>query len=92
MVKRSPNRDERHFDKPDEFDVRRITKGRGHLSFGYGLHLCLGAALARMEGRVALEEMLKRWPAWDVDYSRATKAHTTSVRGWDTLPIIPRVS
>ena len=50
-------------------------------------HFCLGAALARLEGRVALDEMLKRWPEWDVDYERAYKAHTTSVRGWGSLPI-----
>lgn len=90
LLNGSANRDERHFDKPDEFNIHRATKGRAHLSFGYGLHLCLGAALARLEGRVVLEEMLKRWPEWDVDYSRAKKAHTASVRGWATLPIIPK--
>jgi cytochrome P450 len=85
LLNGSANRDERRFDGPDRFDVRR--KDEGHLSFGYGLHFCLGAALARLEGRVALDEMLERWPAWDVDYERAHKAHTTSVRGWASLPI-----
>jgi cytochrome P450 len=85
LLNGSANRDERRFPDPDRFDVHR--KGEGHLSFGYGLHFCLGAALARLEGRVALDEMLKRWPEWDVDYARAQKAHTTSVRGWGSLPI-----
>ena len=85
LLNGSANRDERRFEDPDRFDIHR--KGEGHMSFGYGLHFCLGAALARLEGRVALDEMLKRWPEWDVDYERAYKAHTTSVRGWGSLPI-----
>ena len=85
LLNGSANRDERRFVDPDRFDIHR--DGEGHLSFGYGLHFCLGAALARLEGRVALDEMLKRWPEWDVDYERAHKAHTTSVRGWASLPI-----
>ncbi len=60
-----------------------------HLSFGYGLHFCLGAALARLEGRVALEEILRRWPEWDVDIDRGQMAHTASVRGWGYLPVRP---
>lgn len=85
LLNGSANRDGRRFEDPDVFDVHRNSEG--HLSFGYGRHFCLGAALARLEGRVALEEMLKRWPEWDVDYARASKAHTTSVRGWGSLPI-----
>ena len=56
------------------------------LSFGQGLHFCLGSALARMQARVATEELLKRWPDWEVDYSNAEMAHTSSVRGWGKLP------
>jgi cytochrome P450 len=85
LINGSANRDERHFDDPDRFDIRR---GASHLSFGQGLHFCLGAALARMEARVALEELLKRWPDWDVDYENAEKAHTQSVRGWAKLPLV----
>jgi len=85
LLNGSANRDERRFENADRFDIHR--KSEGHLSFGYGLHFCLGAALARVEGRVALDEMLKRWPEWEVDYARAHKAHTTSVRGWGSLPI-----
>jgi cytochrome P450 len=85
LINGSANRDERKFDDPDQFDIHRPP---GHLSFGQGLHFCLGAALARMEARVALEEVLKRWPDWDVDYSNAEKAHTQSVRGWARLPLV----
>lgn len=85
LINGSANRDDRRYPDPDRFDIHRRAS---HLSFGQGLHFCLGAALARMEGRVALEEVLKRWPDWEVDYSRAERAHTTSVRGWATLPAI----
>lgn len=85
LLNGSANRDGRRVEDPDRFDIHR--RGQGHLSFGYGLHFCLGAALARLEGRVALDEILERWPEWDVDYERAAMAHTTSVRGWGSLPI-----
>ena len=68
----------------DRFDIRREV-GQ-HLTFGYGIHYCLGAALARLEGRVALEELLKRFPDWEVDTAAARLAPTSTVRGWDTLP------
>ena len=79
LLNGSANRDERHFTDGEMFDIHR--KG-AHLSFGQGLHFCLGAALARMEARVALEEVLSRWTDWEVDYDQAAKAHTASVRGW----------
>ncbi len=85
LLNASGNRDERHFADPDTFDVNR--KIDHHLSFGYGLHFCLGAALARLEGRVALEEMLKLFPDWTVDEENAVRARTTTVRGWASLPI-----
>jgi cytochrome P450 len=83
LINGSANRDERRYPDADRFDIHRRAS---HLSFGQGLHFCLGAALARMEGRVALEEILKRWPDWEVDYTAAERAHTTSVRGWASLP------
>ena len=83
LLNGSANRDERHFPDGERFDIHR----RGaHLSFGQGLHFCLGSALARMQARVATEELLKRWPDWEVDYSNAEMAHTSSVRGWGKLP------
>ncbi|MEZ0365189.1 cytochrome P450 [Mycobacterium sp. pUA109] len=87
LLNGSANRDPRHFADPDRFDIHR--RG-GHLSFGQGLHFCLGSALARLEARVAFEEVLKRWPEWDVDYANAERAHTASVRGWARLPVVTR--
>ena len=84
MLMGSANRDDRKYPDGDSFQARREVKG--HLSFGFGLHFCLGAALARLEGRVALEEVLKRFPAWTVDTSRARLSPTSTVRGWETLP------
>jgi cytochrome P450 len=79
------NRDELVFPNGETFDIHRKP---GHvMSFGHGIHYCLGAALARLEGRVALEEVLKRFPIWEVDRENAKLAPTTSTRGWDTLPV-----
>ncbi|BBX03768.1 cytochrome [Mycolicibacterium moriokaense] len=84
LINGSANRDERQFPDADRFDIHRQA---AHLSFGHGIHFCLGAALARVQARVALEEVLTRWPDWEVDYGNAKRAHTTSVRGWATLPV-----
>jgi cytochrome P450 len=81
----SANRDDRQFADGDRFDIHRNIGH--HLSFGYGIHFCLGAALARLEGRVALDEVLNRWPEWDVDWDNAKQAHTPHVRGWEKLPV-----
>ncbi len=62
------------------------------MSFGYGIHLCLGAALARLEGRVAIEETLKRYPNWEVDTERAVQLFTSKERGFSRLPISPKRS
>lgn len=85
LLNGAANRDERQWTDPDRFDVHRDEGS--HLSFGFGLHFCLGAALARLEGRVALEEILRRWPTWEVDTERGRMAHTGSVRGWGSLPV-----
>ncbi len=85
LINGSGNRDDRHFDDGDRFDIHRDIDH--HLSFGYGLHFCLGAALARLEGRVALDEVLQRWTDWDVDWDNAKQAHTPNVRGWERLPV-----
>jgi len=81
----SAGRDERQYPDPDRFDVERDV-GR-HVSFGYGAHFCLGAALARLEGRVALEEVLARFPRWDVDWDGVERVTTSTVRGFAKLPI-----
>jgi cytochrome P450 len=85
LLNGSANRDDRAFPDGDRFDIHRTINH--HLSFGYGIHFCLGAALARLEGRVALDEVLNRFPHWDVDWDGAVQAHTPTVRGWDKLPV-----
>ena len=79
------NRDDRQFEDPDTLDVRRPV--RKILSFGYGAHHCLGSALARMEGRIVLEEMLTHFPTWEVDADNARLTPGYITRGWATLPI-----
>jgi cytochrome P450 len=86
LLTASANRDERMFPDPDRFDIHR--KARQQISFGFGIHHCLGAHLARLEARVALEEVLKRFPEWDVDWDNAVQAHTSTVRGWEKLPVV----
>jgi cytochrome P450 len=78
------NRDERKFTNGDRFDVHRERVP--HLTFGHGFHICIGNALARVEGRVALDEVLSRFPDWDVDLQNAHLSSTSTVRGWETLP------
>jgi cytochrome P450 len=82
----SANRDDRKHANGDSFDIHR-TIGQT-LTFGNGIHLCLGAALARLEGRIVLDEFLKRFPDWDVDLSDAHLSPTSTVRGWETLPVV----
>jgi len=77
-------RDERAYPDPDVFDVHRTFDL--HVTLGYGIHFCLGAALARMEGRIGVEETLKRWPEWTVDRERAVPLYTSTVRGYLNLP------
>jgi cytochrome P450 len=81
----SANRDDRAFPPDgDVFDIHR--KIAHHLTFGYGIHFCLGAALARLEGRIAMDEILTRFPEWDVDWEHA-QLDSSQVRGWETLPV-----
>lgn len=79
------NRDERRFgDDAESFDITRAP--RQHLTFGVGAHYCLGNALARIEGRIALDEILNRFPQWEVDLDNAVFASASAVRGWDSMP------
>jgi cytochrome P450 len=82
----SANRDPRRYENPDVYDIYRDDVQ--HLTFGYGLHFCLGSHLARLEGRVALDELLNRWPGWDVDYGGMKLAPTSTVRGWERMPLL----
>ena len=79
------NRDERRFgEDADTFDITRSP--RQHLSFGIGAHYCLGNALARIEGRIALDEIMNRFPDWEVDLDSAVFSSSSTVRGWDSMP------
>ena len=87
MLIGAANRDHRQFPPDgDVFDIHR--EARQHLTFSVGTHYCLGSALARLEGRIALEEVLKRFPEWDVDLTCAKLSPTSTVRGWDNMPAV----
>jgi cytochrome P450 len=87
MLVGAANRDHRRFPpNGDVFDIHREL--RQHMTFGAGTHFCLGNALARLEGRIALEEILARFPEWEVDWSGATMSATAAVRGWAAMPTL----
>jgi cytochrome P450 len=81
----SANRDERVFEAADRFDLLRNTSSM--LSFGQGTHFCLGAALARLEARVALEEVWRRLPGYEVVPEGIVRVHSVNVRGFAALPL-----
>ena len=81
----SANRDERHFDNPDTFDIHRRAS---NLSLSFGPHYCLGANLARIETRIVFNEVLKRYPEWEVDYDAAVFEVTPPLRSWSRLPVV----
>ena len=78
-------RDPRAFDRPDDFDVERPPNVA--IGLGHGVHSCLGAALARMESRIALEEMARRWQRLDVDESGLRRVHMSNVAGYKNVPV-----
>jgi cytochrome P450 len=81
----SAGRDERKYPNPDAYDIHRSIDR--HVTFGYGAHFCLGAALARMEGKVAITEVLQRFPTWEVDRAAVTYVATNTVRGPSSVPV-----
>ncbi len=85
LVNGASGRDERRFPDPDRLDVRREIEF--HLGFGYGRHVCLGAFLARMESRVALEEFLRRWQDYRVPEEGIERMHSSNVRGFSGLVV-----
>jgi len=87
LIAGSANRDECHYPDADRFDIHRTIDV--HLSFGFGAHFCIGAALARMEGRIALEETLARYPEWEIDTPAVVvRLHTNTIRGFTNVPIL----
>jgi cytochrome P450 len=87
LINGSASRDERFFQDADRFDIDRERKVGYNLNFGYGIHSCLGAALARMEGRMALETLLDLIPNYEIDRSGLQRVHMTNVLGWCNVPV-----
>jgi cytochrome P450 len=85
LITGSATRDERFFDEPDRFDIDRPPSLA--LGLGYGIHSCLGAALARMESRIAIEELARRWPSYTVDEDRTARVHMSNVAGYANVPV-----
>jgi len=88
LVNGASGRDERRFPDPDRLDVKRRIEF--HLGFGYGRHVCLGAFLARMESRVALEEFFRRWREYGVPEDGIERMHSSNVRGFSGLVLETR--
>jgi cytochrome P450 len=87
LINGASGRDERKFPDPDRFDVRREIDV--HLGLGYGRHLCLGASLARLESRIAIEELLARFPDYEVPADGIERMHSSNVRGLSGLVLEP---
>ena len=86
LITGAANRDERAYDDPDTFDIERpaiLPLGLGH-----GLHACLGAALARLESRVAFEEIGARWPRYAVEEDGLRRVHMSNVAGFSNVPVL----
>ena len=81
----SANRDERHFSNPAEFDITRSPNA--HLAFGFGKHFCLGSGLARMEGRIAFEVLLERFPKYSLKNPEVERVRSGPIRGAVSLPV-----
>jgi cytochrome P450 len=85
LVTGSATRDERAFHAPDAFDIARAPSLA--LGFGFGIHTCLGAALARMESRLAIEALTRRWPALAVDEAGCERVQMSNVAGYSRVPV-----
>ena len=85
LITGAATRDPREFERPDDFEVERPPNVA--VGFGHGIHSCLGAALARMESRVAIEEIAKRWTRLDVDESGLRRVHMSNVAGYSNVPV-----
>ncbi|GHF35669.1 cytochrome P450 [Amycolatopsis bartoniae] len=86
LITAAANRDERQFDNPDRFDIHR--KIQRHVAFGFGIHLCIGAHLARMQAKIGIEEFLARFPDYTVDESGLERAPSGNIVGWAKVPVV----
>ena len=86
LINGSATRDERAYADADRFDIDRKPSGH-NLNFGYGVHSCLGAALARMEGRIAIDVMLDLMPEYEVDTAGLRRVAMANVAGWSNVPV-----
>ncbi|MFL0179881.1 MULTISPECIES: cytochrome P450 [unclassified Mycobacterium] len=87
LIAAAANRDPEAFTDPDSFDIDRDQTQAQHLGLGYGIHSCLGAALARMESVIALERLLEFMPRYEVDWSGLQRVHMQNVSGWKNVPV-----
>ena len=85
LITGAANRDERAYPDADRFSVARPLKLNA--GFGHGIHTCLGAALARLESRVAFDELANRWPTYDVDEAGCRRVHMSNVAGYSSVPV-----
>jgi cytochrome P450 len=85
LVTGAATRDPRAFERPDDFDIGRAPAVA--IGLGHGIHSCLGAALARMESRIAIEELARRWTRLDVDEPGLRRVHMSNVAGYSNVPV-----
>jgi cytochrome P450 len=85
LVTGAATRDPRAYDHPDEFNITR--GGATTLAFGYGVHSCLGSWLARLETRIALQQIRERWPRFDVDTDGLQRVTMSNVAGYSHIPV-----
>jgi cytochrome P450 len=85
LITGAATRDPRAYDRPDDFDIDRPMSVA--IALGHGVHSCLGAALARMESRIAIEELARRWPRFRVDEDGLRRVHMSNVAGYANVPV-----
>lgn len=87
LIGAAANRDPEAFTDADTFDIDRDQSEAQHLGLGYGIHSCLGAALARMESTIALERLLDFMPRYEVDWDGLRRVHMQNVSGYSNVPV-----
>jgi cytochrome P450 len=85
LITGAAHRDERKYPDPDRFDIHREIDV--HLGLGYGHHICLGKSLARLEGRIALEELLARFPDYEIRSEGLERTLSSNVSGFSVMPV-----